>query len=78
MQAEELHRQVDEEKLNGGERVSNLNKQIRELYEKSERLDEFDKVMKDKVNDMLGSSRVLACAQQKHVAGRYRSTTHGD
>jgi len=63
LQAEELHRQVDEEKLNGGERVSNLNKQIRELYEKSERLDEFDKVMKDK-----GAIEAQLMATEKRLA----------
>merc|ERR1719487_2226860 len=44
-QAEDLLRQIDQEKNDGSERVSGMNKQIRELYEKTERVDAFDKVM---------------------------------
>lgn len=49
LQAEELLRQLDSEKNDGSERVAVLNKQVRELHDKTERLDSFDTVMDEKV-----------------------------
>ena len=46
--AEELTTQLNDERSSGAERAGLLNKQIRELYEKTERLDSFDEVMQEK------------------------------
>jgi len=61
VQAEELLRQLDQEKTDGSERCSTLNKQIRDLYDKTERLDSFDTVMEEKVSAArVPSSEVLS------------------
>jgi len=75
-QAEELLRQIDQEKNDGSERVSGLNKQIRELYEKTERVDAFDKVMaeQNKLAEELAATQKRLAETQEELDAWQRQT----
>jgi chromosome segregation ATPase len=75
-QAEKLLGQLDQEKNDGSERSASLNKQIRELYEKTERLDSFDTVMEEKraLEEELTATRKRLVDTQEELDAWQRQT----
>lgn len=75
-QAEDLLRRLDQEKNDGSERSASFNKQIRELYEKTERLDSFDTVMEEKraLEEELTATRKRLVDTQEELDAWQRQT----
>lgn len=75
-QAEDLLGKLDKEKNDGSDRCAVLNKQVRELYDKTERLDSFDTVMNEKraLAEELAATRKRLVDTQEELDAWQRQT----